>query len=211
MTVADTPPIDKGSGNPGAASAVPAGAIPAPNTAAIIPGANVSPPEKLFTKPAIEMLDDPPTVSVTTTFTTCGCAAVDAIDNTAVYAPGESPAADPDIVIVPPPVPDMGDTVSQLAARLAGATVNVHRAELLPLKLRANDAGATVPVASAFKFTVVPGGGEEIATGAVGGGTMVALTIDGANAPIPPLSVIPPNAVNEDPAALKHNVPSSHP
>jgi hypothetical protein len=106
--------MDNGSGKNGAVMAVPGGASPVPNTAAIIPGAAINPPEKLFAKPAIEMLDELPTVRVTTTFVTCGCASGDEIVNKAVYAPGESPAAE--AVTVPAPVPDIGDTVIQLAA-----------------------------------------------------------------------------------------------
>ena len=92
------------------------GASPVPKTAAVSPGAPVRPPEKLFTRPARDIPDDPPpTVKVTTTFTACGTAFIEAIVTAAVYAPGDK-FAEAESVRVPAPLPDCGDTVSQLAA-----------------------------------------------------------------------------------------------
>jgi hypothetical protein len=157
---------------------VPAGAIPDPYTAAIIPGAAVKPAEKLFASPAIEMLEDAPTTSVTATLTTCGCDAADANESRAVYAPGDKPAVTPETAMVPAPLPDVGETDSQLVARFAGPTVTVQAGEPPPLKLTGMAAGATWPAASTCKIIDAPAFGVANATGAPGGGARVALTVD---------------------------------
>jgi hypothetical protein len=112
LTVAETPLSINCKGNPNVVSEVPTGASCAPYTAAIIPGAAVVDPDQLLTRPEIDILAEVPTVSVTGTLTTWGCALKEAIVTTAVYAPGESPAGDAEMEIVPGPVPDAGEIVS---------------------------------------------------------------------------------------------------
>ena len=124
------------------------------------------------------MLEDAPTTSVTATLTICGWAAIDAIESRAVYAPGDKPAAEPETVMVPAPLPDFGETDSQLVARFAGPTVTVQAAEPPPLKLTGMVAGATWPAASACSVSDAPASGVANATGALGGAARVALTVD---------------------------------
>ena len=79
-----------------------------------MPGANAAPPENVLEMPLMTTLLDPPMVNAIGTLTNCGRVFTDCSTSVAVYTPFASPAADAARVMVAGPVPDCGETTSQL-------------------------------------------------------------------------------------------------
>src|SRR6266852_9505730 len=132
LMVADTPDIASPRGTVFAWAGE--GAKPEPATFNCIPGAKALRNDAAFVTEVIFVVGDAPTSNTTGTLMYAGVVLAEVTISVAWYTPLASPAAEAWILNCAGPVPESGETVSQLVVRLAGNTLRFHASVALPPK-----------------------------------------------------------------------------